>query len=571
MSNSSASTFKSFAQTAQKIADTRGINGKIAVFEKYLSTFENPADIKLALRYFTEGAFSKKSGRRAVIGHRTTQTAAAEFLEMDYDLVFKACRTATGSGSETIEKLMRNWPLGQEKRQEQDLTLTEMYDWFEKLEAAKNRDEKSVFIQECWKLLSPVEIKFMIRVLMQYSLRIGFETKSIIRGLSETFDADSDDVRFAYMLNGSIEETAEQLLNKDLHTVEFEFFQPVHFMLASPISSASDIDFEKYIAEEKFDGMRCQAHIKDGKIALFSRDQNDISHSFPELDLQFNQHGLNNMVLDGEICVFKDDTIQPFQLLQKRMGVKKPSKKLLKDYPVLFIGYDLLFSNLELHLDKPFLKRREQLETVHESTGLPISTVKELTNEEDVEKLFKLAKDHGNEGLMLKRKDSVYEYGQRGNKWLKVKEPAGTLDTVIMYAHAGSGKRGGTYSDFTLGINVKEDDRYEEEFIPIGKAYGGFTNDELKRLNKEIRPLIAEKYGPTLGLIPKIVVELEFEEIQVNRRTKANYTLRLPRFKAIRWDLSPDDTDTLKDVERMFEEELNRERTENSVKPAFLK
>lgn len=571
MSDSSEATFKSFAQAAQSIADTRGINGKIAVFEEYLRSIEHPDDIKLALRFFAEGAFSKKSGRRAVIGHRTTQTAAAEFLEMDYDLVFKACRTATGSGSETIEKLMRNWPTGIEKRNEQYPSLSDMYVWFKKLESARNRDEKAALLKKCWTLLSPVEIKYMIRVLMQYSLRIGFETKSIIRGLAQTFNADADDVRFAYMLNGSIEETAEQLLNEDLDTVEFEFFQPVHFMLASPISSAANVDVEKYIAEEKFDGMRCQAHIKDGKIALFSRDQNDISQSFPELNLQFNQYGLNNVVLDGEICVFKDDTIQPFQLLQKRMGVKKPSKKLLNEYPVLFIGYDLLYSDHHLHLDKPFTERRMNLENLHDATGLPISTVKELESEEDIENLFNLAKNHGNEGLMLKRKDSVYEYGQRGNKWLKVKEPAGTLDTVIMYAHAGSGKRGGTYSDFTLGINVKEDERYEEEFIPIGKAYGGFTNEELKRLNKEIRPLIAEKYGPTLGLIPKIVVELEFEEIQVNRRTKAKYTLRLPRFKAIRWDLGPDDTDTLKDVERMFEEELNRERTENSVRPAFVK
>jgi DNA ligase-1 len=170
---------------------------------------------------------------------------------------------------------------------------------------------------------------------------------------------------------------------------------------------------------------------------------------------------------------------------------------------------------------------------------------------------------------MLKRKDSVYEYGQRRKSWLKVKKPSGSLDTVMLYAHAGSGKRGGTYSDFTLGISVKDDDRYEEEFIPIGKAYGGYSDEELKKMNTLIKDITLERFGPTLLLKPHLVIELEFEDIQVNKRTKANYTLRFPRFKAIRWDLSPSDADTLKDVERMYQEKIDEERTRQGKNPSF--
>ena len=141
---------------------------------------------------------------------------------------------------------------------------------------------------------------------------------------------------------------------------------------------------------------------------------------------------------------------------------------------------------------------------------------------------------------------------------------------MILYAHAGSGKRGGTYSDFTLGISVKDDDRYEEEFIPIGKAYGGYSNEELAEMNKRIKGLILERFGPTLLLKPEIMVELEFEDIQINKRTKAKYTLRLPRFKGIRWDLSPSDADTLKDVERMFEEKLAQAREGQGKNPSFI-
>lgn len=139
-----------------------------------------------------------------------------------------------------------------------------------------------------------------------------------------------------------------------------------------------------------------------------------------------------------------------------------------------------------------------------------------------------------------------------------------------MYAHAGSGKRGGTYSDFTLGISVKDDERYEEEFIPIGKAYGGYTNAELELMNKKIKKLTVERYGPTLGLLPGIIVEIEYDTIQINKRTKAGYTLRLPRFKAIRWDLGPGSVDTLKDVEAAYREIIESRREKQDINPSFI-
>ena len=214
--------------------------------------------------------------------------------------------------------------------------------------------------------------------------------------------------------------------------------------------------------------------------------------------------------------------------------------------------------------------RRDKLEKLSKKYSIPITSQMKIDNQDDVEELFQRALDHGNEGLMLKRKDSMYEYGQRRKSWLKVKKPSGSLDTVMLYAHAGSGKRGGTYSDFTLGISVKDDDRYEEEFIPIGKAYGGYSDEELKKMNKLIKDITLERFGPTLLLKPHLVIELEFEEIQINKRTKAKYTLRFPRFKAIRWDLSPSDADTLKDVEQLYQQKIDVERLRQGKNPSFI-
>lgn len=242
----------------------------------------------------------------------------------------------------------------------------------------------------------------------------------------------------------------------------------------------------------------------------------------------------------------------------------------MQQYPVVFIAYDILYFENQPVFDKTLLERRTTLDELSDSYGLPVTAQFEVKDRQHVEELFQRALAHGNEGLMLKRKDSVYEYGQRRKAWLKVKEPGGSLDTIMMYAHAGSGKRAGTYSDFTFGVSVKDDERYEEEFIPIGKAYGGYSDEELKKMNRKIKELTVEKYGPTLGLKPGIVVELEFDDIQENKRTKANYTLRLPRFKAIRWDLSPADVDTLKDVERLYQAKINRERLKQYDNPSFV-
>lgn len=562
-------SFALLAETAQSISSTRGSNAKIKICADYLSALENDKDVELATQFLSEGAFSSVSGKRASVGHRTIATLAAEFCEIDYEKVFKPSKTASGSSSETIQRLFENIPEAKAKWKSTLLTLQEVNEIFESLYITSKRDAKQQILLEAWKKMTPLEVKYFIRILGQGSLRIGFETKSVENTIAKTFGKELESVRYARMISGSIGKTAVMAKNSKLNEATFKMFSPISFMLASPIESRAVNDLSDYIAEEKFDGMRCQAHISDGKVELFSRDLNEITASFPEITEFFSEKELPDLVLDGEICVFKDETILPFQLLQKRMGVKKPTKKLLSEYPVLFIAYDILYEDGNPLFDDLLLARRDKLEKLSKRHSIPITSQMGINDQDDVEELFMRALDHGNEGLMLKRKDSVYEYGQRRKSWLKVKRPSGSLDTVMLYAHAGSGKRGGTYSDFTLGISVKDDERYEEEFIPIGKAYGGYSDEELKKMNTLIKDITLERFGPTLLLKPELVIELEFEDIQINKRTKANYTLRFPRFKSIRWDLSASDADTLKDVERMYQEKVKEERARQGKNPSF--
>jgi len=562
-------SFARLAETVQSISSTRGNNAKIKLFVDYLSKLEADKDVELATQFLSEGAFSSVSGKRASVGHRTIATLAAKFCEIDYEKVFKPSKTASGSSSETIQRLFENISKAKAKWKAENLTLQEINEIFESLYITSKRDAKQHILLEAWKMMTPLEVKYFIRILGQGSLRIGFETKSVENAIAKTYGKELEAVRYARMISGSIGKTAVMAKNDALDEATFKMFSPIAFMLASPIESRAVTDLSEYIAEEKFDGMRCQAHISDGRVELFSRDLNEITSSFPEIIEFFSGKQLPDLVLDGEICVFKDDTILPFQLLQKRMGVKKPSKKLITQYPVLFIAYDVLYKDGNPLFDDLLSVRRDKLEKISKKYSISITTQMKIKDQDDVEELFQRALDHGNEGLMLKRKDSVYEYGQRRKSWLKIKKPSGSFDTVMLYAHAGSGKRGGTYSDFTLGISVKDDERYEEEFIPIGKAYGGYSDEELKKMNALIKDITLERFGPTLLLKPHLVIELEFEDIQINKRTKAKYTLRFPRFKAIRWDLSPSDADTLKDVERMYQQKIDEERSRQDNNPSF--
>ena len=570
MSKSPKNSFSAFANLAQRILETRDANDKITMASEYFRDIESDEVLYLAAQFLVEGAFSEVSGKRASVGHRTLAKLASDFCEIDYEMVFRPCRVAVGSSSETIQKLMANLPEAQAKWTNGLLCLHDIAGIFEQLSITKKSEQKQQIILESWSDMTPLEMKYFLRILGGGSLGIGFEMQHVIAAIAEAFGNNSERIRYTQLITGSVGETAVLAKYSRLDDAKFKLFHPLSFMLASPLGSLALEKPVEYVAEEKFDGIRCQIHISSNCVKLYSRDLNEITSCFPEVLKFFKHKDLPPVVLDGEICVFKNNTILPMQLLQKRMGVKKPTAKLMGDFPVLFIAFDLLYIKDISLLNKPLTLRREKLEKLAQSYSIPLSSQMEISEPDDVETLFNRAVAHGNEGLVLKLKDSGYEYGRRGKCWLKVKKPNGSLDAVILYAHAKNGKRGSFFSDFTLGISVKNDERFEEEFIPIGKTNSGFTNEELTELNNRIKELTMERFGSTLLLKPEIMVELEFEGIQVNKRTKAKYNLHRPRFKTIRWDLTPLDADTLHDVERMYDEKLVQERESQGRNPSFV-
>lgn len=573
------SLFATLCDTLHAIGQTRSAREKSHLFSSYLQSLTTEADIDLAVRFTAEGAFPSREKRRTVVGRQTVALTAADFCGIDYDQVYKPCRNAAGSASEAIEKLMSNLPEAVNRRSPAALTLHRVAQGFSELAHARNREDKQAVLAGLWELMKPREIRYMIRIMDRRPPGIGFGLYNILEAVSMAFRADSGQVRRTHMLTGSMGITAVMAQNRTLDTAVFHMFQPVAFMLASASENVGVLDPKAFVAEEKIDGLRTQAHISDDRVSLFSREMNDITPLFPDVTDALGTKDAE-MVLDGEICIFENGSVKPLLRLQKRMEEKKPDERLLASQPALFIAFDLLFLNGVPVIDQPLHQRRQLLEQICRRQGIPLLRQYFLKDTGDITRIFKRAIRHGSKGLILKQRDSRYEYGQRSPLWFKFKESCGSLDTVIMYAHSGYahsgggklfsagsghdqqgdmeppaavGRQGNTYSGFTLGIRVDDDERYEEAFIPIGKATVAFADEEADKMSQRIRELLVERFGPTFSLRPGIVVELEFDSIEVNRRTKAGYVLHRPRFRIIHWDRDPHTTHTLKDVERLYQ------------------
>lgn len=547
---SNATSFRGFCRCLQQIADTRGSKSKTRLFSAWLNTLQSAEEIELSVRWAAEGAFPKISGRKAVLGPALTGSETAKAVGIPYETVFKTSKNALGSTTETIEKLLENiyW---HHRELPEPINLKDTQHWFEKLEKCRGTTAKITFLHALFQAFSPLEVKYFLRIAGQHSLRIGFEEKSVLNAVADAFSAETSALQKAHTFTGNAGETGRRAFQKNLEEVTFSLFHPVPFMLAAAWESGEDAEiFPPLVAEPKLDGMRAQIHASGQEVRIFSRDLNDVSGTFPDLCAFFKLKNLDPVLLDGEIVVFRQGDRPDFNALQQRLGVKSPKLSLIQSYPVHFVAYDLLFNEEQVLFDRPFKLRRTGLETFCKTHGISVSETHSVKSSDEIKTLFQKIRESGHEGLMLKTAEGTYASGQRKKTWMKVKEPARSLTTAILYAHSGSGKRGGYYSDFTLGVRISV--ATDSPFVPIGKAYGGYTDDDLKKLNQALKTAALERFGPTLMVKPEIVVELEFDEIQLNPRTKAGFSLRFPRFKRIRWDLSAPDADTLEEVRSRY-------------------
>ena len=336
-------------------------------------------------------------------------------------------------------------------------------------------------------------------------------------------------------------------------------------MLAQAIDEAVDftrLDPADHAAEWKWDGIRIQAVSERGQRRLYTRTGDDISHAFPDVLEAMTFEG----ALDGELLVMRDGAVGAFGDLQQRLNRKSVNAKMLQAFPAGIRAYDLLLDGEEDLRGLPFAERRTRLESFVADAGSLRIDLSPLQPFETWEQLSALRADppEGDpriaEGLMLKRWDSLYEAGRPKGPWFKWKRDPRLIDAVLMYAQRGHGKRSSFYSDFTFGV-WREDAAGERSLTPVGKAYFGFTDEELRQLDRFVRDNTLERFGPVRSVRASaefgLVLEVAFEGLQRSTRHKSGVAMRFPRISRIRWDKPSRDADELATLERMLGSETS--------------
>jgi ATP-dependent DNA ligase len=380
------------------------------------------------------------------------------------------------------------------------------------------------------------------------ALRIGVSARLAKLALAEWSGADIARIEEVWhamappypLLFEWLEGRAEPPPTHDLPT-----FCPL--MLAQPLEDGDldGLDPRDYRAEWKWDGIRVQLVARGGEKRLYSRSGDDIGGAFPDiLDAIPDE-----VTLDGELLVMRGSEVAPFNDLQQRLNRKSPNPAMLRDFPAAVRLYDILREGPEDLRDLPFVDRRARLEAWYGEAPRPrldLSPLIAFGGWDELRDLRAGARSQGIEGIMLKRADSLYVSGRPKGPWFKWKRGALTIDAVLMYAQRGHGKRSSFYSDYTFG--AWSGDR----LVPVGKAYSGFTDEELRRLDKWVRDNTTNRYGPVREVRPGLVLEIAFDSVHRSSRHKSGVAMRFPRVHRIRWDKPFREADTLAALEAMM-------------------
>ena len=528
-----------FTRLYWQLDSTTKTNEKVAALKEYFANSE-PADAIWAINFL--------AGRRLkrLVPVRKLASWAIEVVGLS-PWLFDECYGRVGELAETISLIL---PPAEHP---QPIPLHELIEEHLKPMQKMEEDEKRTAILGLWNRFDQQQL-FVLGKLMTGGFRVGVSKKLVTRALSQ--HADLDAATIAHRLMGHWEPTAEfytRLVSPD--DGEAETSKPYPFFLANPLKDEPESlgNFEDWIAEWKWDGIRAQLIKREGEVYLWSRGEEIVTEQFPEVAAAAESLP-NGVVLDGELLAWDHDAEKPlsFSQLQRRLGRKKVGKKLLAEVPVALLAFDLLEADGNDVRDQPIEQRQAMLEKVIATTN--VDTVRlppsvDAKTWESAADLREQSKSMRAEGLMLKRKGSAYRVGRPVGDWWKWKVDPYTVDAVLIYAQRGHGRRASLYTDYTLAV-WKED-----ELVPIAKAYSGLTDAEIRKVDSFVRKNTNEKFGPVRSVTPELVFELAFENIQRSKRHKSGIAVRFPRISRWRHDKMPKDADRLEKIIEMIGDE----------------
>lgn len=535
------------AQTLDRVRATRSRKQKVALLAELFSTLDD-VELSAAVRVVLGEPLAVGDPRTLGVGWALLLEAAVAASGRSERELLVALR-ATGDFGDALAPL---WPPS-----ETTVPLGELPALFEALAASPERADKLRHLDGALRRLSGPEACYLVKALLG-ELRIGVQRSTLDDALARAFSREAEAVRAASALTPDPATLAHLARHDRLQEAALEVGRVVAFMLATPSEAVKEpVDPAATVVEDKLDGIRVQAHVDGEAVTLFARGSGEVTASFPDVVGQLRPLG-GRRVMDGEVlAVSGDGGPRPFQALQARLGRVAPDAAVLRETPVAFVAYDLLFDGAPL-LELPWRERRRRLEALGVRTN-PVSPLDPARPvEPQLDEHFEAARARGHEGLMLKRVDAPYEAGRRGSAWRKVKRALATLDVVVTRAEWGHGKRAGVLSDYTFGV------WRGEALVEIGKAYSGLTDAELAELTTRLEALSTGRDGRYLLIPPAIVLEVAFDGLQPSSRHEGGFALRFPRIARLRDDKRPQDADTLETVRALFEAQVRSGHRERS-------
>lgn len=537
-----------FTDTANAIARTPKKSEKEQILAEYLRSLDDAA-LERAVVFFSGSPFPRREQRVTGVGGAAIGDAVSEATDRTPEEVWEPWPKYADPG-DTIAESFPDDPT-------RDITLVELGEFFDRLAATPGATAKKDVLVELFRKVDAQGARYAVKILTR-ELRIGLVEGLVESSIAKAFGRTLDAVRQANMFTGDIGATALLAKSDALTSAKMSLFQPFAFMLAQPEEDPDEIVAALgagAYADDKYDGIRAQIHTDGAQVRIYSRTLDDITHRFPEVEAAARQLG-RGLILDGEIVAFRD-RILPFATIQKRLGRRQVTAKLLADAPVVFFAFDLLFFDGEPLFEAPLRERLEKLrEVVRGDAPIRVGDSSTVRDAAHIDELFDAARARANEGLVVKDPQSIYTPGRRGKSWLKYKKALATLDCVVTYAQYGNGKRRAVLSDLTFGIER------DGEIVNIGKAYSGLTDAEIAAMTELFKRTTIDQHGPVHRVEPTVVLEIAFDRIQESKRHKAGYALRFPRIVRIRDDKSPDEISTIDDVRRIYEGQLRREAQE---------
>lgn len=524
---------REFAALYKAIDETTKINAKLDAMQSYFQTAD-PGDAAWAIFFLSGERFKRLINTRLLRewAMLSSQTSAWLFEE-SYNWV--------GDLAETISLLVPSQAAE---------TRGGLAYWVkERIEPIRYVDATCIHneLTKCWNSIGPGE-RFLFLKLVTGGFRLGVSRRLVTRAIANAFQLPAEVV--AHRLTGTWHPTAEAFLA--LISKESDLLlpsQPYPFCLANPVSVTVDSLglASDYLAEWKWDGIRSQLIKRNDQLFLWTRGEERVEDRYP--DVCDSAKSLpNGTVLDGEILAWRDDRPLSFAELQKRLGRKSVTPKLMRDIPVVFMAYDLLEYRGRDVRNEPLHRRREWLEEVVNQSNLRISERVNDQKQSDAPSWQFLAairetsRSRGAEGLMVKRLDSTYEVGRVRGAWWKWKIEPLTIDAVLVYAQKGHGRRSSLFTDYTFALWDGD------ALVPFAKAYSGLTDAEIREVDAIIKANIKEKFGPVRGVAPVVVMELAFENIQISSRHKSGFAVRFPRILRWRKDKLARDANSLGDL-----------------------